>query len=45
MADFWRMPHAVHRIKIVLQKTISTSVLSVENTFCVMKEPLILRWK
>ncbi|CAN7945843.1 unnamed protein product, partial [Ixodes hexagonus] len=44
MADFWRMPHAVHRFKIVLQKTISplfTSLLSVENTLCVMKEPLI----
>ncbi|CAN8021637.1 unnamed protein product, partial [Ixodes persulcatus] len=46
MADFGRIPHAMHRFKIlrlpdnitVLQKT---SLLSVENTWCVMNEPLI----
>ncbi|CAN8014720.1 unnamed protein product [Ixodes persulcatus] len=41
MADFWRIPQAEHRFKIVLQKTISTSHLTVENTLCVMNEPLI----
>ncbi|CAN7985064.1 unnamed protein product, partial [Ixodes hexagonus] len=45
MTDFWRMPHAVHRFKIRLPDNITvlqkTSLLSVENTLCVMKEPLI----
>ncbi|CAN8028319.1 unnamed protein product [Ixodes persulcatus] len=41
MADFWRIPHAMHRFKILLQKIISTSLLSVENTWCFMNEPLI----
>ncbi|CAN7980486.1 unnamed protein product [Ixodes pacificus] len=39
------MPHAVHRFKIVLRKNIfllqKTSLLSVENTLCVVKESLI----
>ncbi|CAN7986159.1 unnamed protein product, partial [Ixodes pacificus] len=39
------MPHAVHQFKIGLQKKkiyiFNTSLLSVENTLCVMKEPLI----
>ncbi|CAN7976050.1 unnamed protein product [Ixodes persulcatus] len=35
------MLHAVHRFKIVLRKTISTSLLSVESTLCVVKVPLI----
>ncbi|CAN8027477.1 unnamed protein product [Ixodes persulcatus] len=42
MADFWWIPQAIHRFKILLQKKIiSTSLLSVENTWCVMNEPLI----
>ncbi|CAN8020911.1 unnamed protein product [Ixodes persulcatus] len=45
MADFWWIPHAMRRFKILLQKIIfvklTTSLLTVENTWCVMNEPLI----